>query len=287
MKAPGVEKPERFFGDDARGSKWGGVARRGAHNASIDPGGPRSKVEEEEAVAPPERTDERWERVVPGKQPPKRTKNRKRTVDLPHISDSHMRGMSEEQRKRTRRRLGDAAEDFLAERFGDVEKVLAPLAKQHPQIPEVQELYGLTLYRLGKWRPAITALEMFGILTGDVDQLPVLADCHRALGRHGETRSIWDELRAAGPDAPTMTEGRIVMSGSMADQGDLQGAIRLLEQGSVRSKSPKEHHLRLWYALADLYERAGERQRARRGFDRIEATEPGYGDVSARIRSLG
>lgn len=287
MKAPGVEKPERFFGDDARGSKWGGVARRGAHNASIDPGGPRSKVEEEEAVAPPERTDERWERVVPGKQPPKRTKNRKRTVDLPHISDSHMRGMSEEQRKRTRRRLGDAAEDFLAERFGDVEKVLAPLAKQHPQIPEVQELYGLTLYRLGKWRPAITALEMFGILTGDVDQLPVLADCHRALGRHGETRSIWDELRAAGPDAPTMTEGRIVMSGSMADQGDLQGAIRLLEQGPVRSKSPKEHHLRLWYALADLYERAGERQRARRGFDRIEATEPGYGDVSARIRSLG
>ena len=57
---------------------------------------------------------------------------------------------------------------------------------------------------------------MFGILTGDVDQLPVLADCHRALGRHGETRSIWDELRAAGPDAPTMTEGRIVMSGSIA-----------------------------------------------------------------------
>ena len=58
MKAPGVEKPERFFGTDARGSKWGGVARRGAHNASIDPGGPRSKGEEEEAVAPPERTDE-------------------------------------------------------------------------------------------------------------------------------------------------------------------------------------------------------------------------------------
>jgi hypothetical protein len=286
-KGPGVERPERFFGNDARGSKWGGVARRGAHNASIDPGGPRSKAEENEAVAPPERTDERWERVRPGKEPPKRSKNRKRTVDLPQISESHMRGMSDEQRKRTRRRLGDAAEDFLAERFGDVEKVLAPLSKQYPQIPEVQELYGLTLYRLGKWSAAITALEMFGILTGDIDQLPVLADCHRALGRHGETRSIWEELRAAGPDAPTMTEGRIVMSGSMADQGDLQGAIRLLEQGPVRSKSPKEHHLRLWYALADLYERAGERQRARRGFDRIESTEPGYADVYARIRSLG
>jgi len=144
----------------------------------------------------------------------------------------------------------------------------------------------LTLYRLGRWTAALGELEMFAELTGDVDQLPVAADCNRALGRHTEVRALWDELRHAGPAAPIMVEGRIVMAGSLADQDDVVGAIRLLEQGPVRAKQARDHHLRLWYALADLYERAGDHQRARRGFERIEQAEPGYVDVAERLDAL-
>lgn len=83
-----------------------------------------------------------------------------------------------------------------------------------------------------------------------------------------------------------MTEGRIVMAGAMADIGDVAGGIRLLEQGPLKPKKPRDHHVRLWYALADLYERAGDHQRARRGFERIDQVEPGYADVSGRLESL-
>ena len=112
-----------------------------------------------------------------------------------------------------------------------------------------------------------------------------MADCYRALGEV-KLRHLWDELRASGPEAAIMTEGRIVMAGAMADIGDVAGGIRLLEQGPLKPKKPRDHHVRLWYALADLYERAGDHQRARRGFERIDQVEPGYADVSGRLESL-
>jgi len=147
-------------------------------------------------------------------------------------------------------------------------------------------LYGLNQYRLGRWRPAITALEIAHQLSGDVDQLPVLADSHRALGNTAEVERLWDELRMSGPEAAIMVEGRIVAAGAKADNDDLEGAIRLLEQGPVKSKKIQDYHLRLWYALSDLYERAGEYQKARRGFERILALEPAYMDVNKRLDEL-
>ena len=62
-----------------------------------------------------------------------------------------------------------------------------------------RELYGLTLYRMGRWREAIRELEAFGEVSASVDQLPVVADSHRALGHHREVDRLWDELRRGAP----------------------------------------------------------------------------------------
>ncbi|HIF66250.1 MAG TPA: hypothetical protein EYQ34_06580 [Acidimicrobiia bacterium] len=283
QRGPGVEKPERHFGDKARGSKWGGVARRGAHNASIDPGGPRPS--NDDVTRPPRRDDDRWERVNDSSrsQEPRR---RQPQLPLPELDDVHTRDLSERDRNRLLKQLREAGEQFLSERFGAVEDILRPLVKKHPRVPDLQELYGLTLYRLGLWRQALDRLERFTYMTGTVDQLPVMADCHRALGEYDAVRRLWDELRVAGPEASVMTEGRIVMAGALADVGDLAGGIRLLEKGPIQTKKARDYHLRLWYALSDLYERAGDHQRASRGFERIRTVEPDYADVAYRLTSL-
>ena len=52
-------------------------------------------------------------------------------------------------------------------------------------------------------------------------------------------------------------------------------------------KSPKEYHLRLWYALADLEERAGNLARARELFHQVRRAEPGFADVAERLATLG
>jgi hypothetical protein len=97
---------------------------------------------------------------------------------------------------------------------------------------------------------------------------------------------LWDELRAASPSAELVTEGRIVMAGSLADRNDFARAISLLEQSFSFPKRPMPHHLRRAYVLADLYERSGDLPKARTMFGRIENVDPDFADVRLRVRAL-
>jgi tetratricopeptide (TPR) repeat protein len=118
------------------------------------------------------------------------------------------------------------------------------------------------------------------------EQHPVLADCYRALGRHAQVEELWEELRAASPSADLVAEGRIVMAGSLADQRRLSDAIALLERAKLPTKRPQEHHLRVAYALADLYERAGDAPKARQLFMVVATTDADFADVRSRLKAL-
>jgi tetratricopeptide (TPR) repeat protein len=189
-------------------------------------------------------------------------------------------------RERAERTLKAATEDFHHGRFRDARAKLRPLAEQAPRVAAVRELHGLTLYRLGRWKLAVRELEAFRSLTGSVEQDPVLADCYRGLRRYDRVQELWRELRAARPPEPLLMEGRIVVAGALADQGRLSDAISLLSHSMGRGLRTKEHHLRAAYALADLYERAGDLPQARELFQRIADYDPQFVDVQARLAAL-
>lgn len=197
------------------------------------------------------------------------------------------RAVGRDRAARIESRLKEAAKAFDGERFGEARKILAPLVEQAPTSVALRELNGLTLYRLGRWKAAAEELEVFRELSGSTDQHPVLADCYRAQGRWAEVDDLWEELRAASPSAELVTEGRIVTAGSLADRGKLPDAIALLDKGFRWPKRPLVHHLRRAYALADLYERAGDVPRARSLFARIAQADPDFGDVESRRDALG
>ncbi len=265
---------------------WGLVARRGADAARRDDG--RGYSQEREAGGGAESGGEAWVRSDrprgSGKSKRARRKPAPYKVDIP---ETHLSGLTAAQKARVVRRLGEAAEAYDGERYEEARRVLADLVRRFGDIPEVIELYGLTLYRLGRWRGSIDQLGRWADLTGSVDQLPVVADCHRAMGHRGRVAEIWEELRQSSPEPAILTEGRIVAAGALADEGRLDAAIRLLEKGPVRTRAPREHHLRLWYSLADLYERSGDLSSARRGFRRLAAVDPDFVDVGERLASLG
>jgi predicted Zn-dependent protease len=181
----------------------------------------------------------------------------------------------------------EAATAYEHERYKDARRVLDVLRERYPQSSAVRELYGLTLYRLGRFREAEKELESVVGPTGSTEQHPVLMDCRRAQGRFDDVRALWDELREASPSGELVTEGRIVMAGALADDGRLGEAIQLLERGPLRPKRVQPHHLRLWYALADLEERAGNIPRARNLFEDIRRREAQFVDVAERLAALG
>ena len=182
-------------------------------------------------------------------------------------------------------RLGEASHAYDRERYAEALRIVRPLADMAPTSAAVRELHGLTLYRLGRWSQAIHELDAYRQLTGSSDQNPVLMDCHRALRRYRDVQTLWDELRRASPSADAVAEGRIVMAGALADQGNFPSAIRLLDRASTVRK-PRGRHLRQWYALADLLDRAGDIPRARDLFNRLASLDPDAFDTRERLLAL-
>jgi hypothetical protein len=165
-------------------------------------------------------------------------------------------------------------------------RMLRPYRELFPEAAELREMLGVTYYRLGKWSLAQKELEVFVGLTGSTEQHPVLMDTNRALGRFKRVEQLWEELRAVSPGAEIVTEGRIVYAGAQADQGKIDQAIHTLERAPANPKRVLPHHLRLWYALADLHERAGDIPSARSLFRKISAQDPGFVDVAERLAAL-
>jgi tetratricopeptide (TPR) repeat protein len=180
------------------------------------------------------------------------------------------------------RLLMEAADAFAHEREREALRILRPLRDQLPDSPSVRELTGLCQYRIGNYAAAAKELEAYAELTGSVDQNPVLMDCYRAQRRWRKVDAAWEDLAATSPNAEAVAEGRIVLAGSQ-----LGTALETLRKRGANVRNPKEHHLRLWYALADLEDRAGNHAAARDLFDRVRRSEPGYADVAERLAALG
>lgn len=180
-----------------------------------------------------------------------------------------------------------AADAFSRDHEREALRLLRPLRDALPDSPSVRELLGLTQYRLGHYPAATKELEAFVELTGSVEQHPVLMDSYRAQRRWRKVDERWRQLTAASPGADVVTEGRIVAAGALADRGRIDEAIALLTRADKKVSRPKSHHLRLWYALGDLEERAGNVPRARALFQRVRREDAGFADVAERLATLG
>ena len=186
-----------------------------------------------------------------------------------------------------RERLLGAFVSLERERYAEARRIGNQLAREMSGVSAVHELIGLANYRLGEWRKAAAALERAQTLHPDPDTMPILMDSLRALGRHDEVGQVWKELRQASPGHETMAEGRIIMAGSFADKGEFAAAIAEMQPARSKPKRVRDHHLRQWYMLADLLDRAGDTVGAVRFFERIAMSDADFVDVRQRLRALG
>jgi len=266
-------------------------ARRG-------PRGPRDPDAERARIA--ERTLDLWEEVdtavrdeaieaaARAARAPGRPSRREQPPLDPGIA-AEIRANAADRRvaERTISRLAQASEALERDRLDEARRLVTPIVKSFPGIGAVHELAGLVAYRLGNWRTAARELEAAQALQPNVGLLPVLADAYRALQRWDDVERVWREVREISPAHEILAEGRIVAAGALADQGDLPGALRTMEKVSAEPKRVRDYHLRQWYVLGDLHDRAGNTLEAVRWFELVRRHDADFVDVAQRLRGLG
>ena len=182
--------------------------------------------------------------------------------------------------------FSEAAGAFMADDYDEAIR-LGEQAK-HIALRSVaaRELLGLAYYRVGKWNEAAKELAAFRRLSGSTEQNPVLADTYRALGRPDKALEYCREIDRRSVDEAVYYEGAIVGAGALADMGKVDEAIGLLERLDLNPGNAQEHHLRAWYALADLLERRGRFTQARDLFQAVAAADADLTDASERAQKL-
>jgi tetratricopeptide (TPR) repeat protein len=141
------------------------------------------------------------------------------------------------------------------------------------RIAVVREAAGETAYAAGHYAEALSELRSAKRMNGATDYLPIMADCHRALGNPEQAIKLAKSPSVANFSSEAKAEMTLVEAGARRDMGQLDAALRTLELAPLTSKSRSAWVVRLRYAYADTLEAAGREEDALAWFHRTHAID--------------
>ncbi|HRK44739.1 MAG TPA: tetratricopeptide repeat protein, partial [Nocardioides sp.] len=142
-----------------------------------------------------------------------------------------------------------------------------------PRIAVVREAAGEAAYASGHYAEALSDLRAAKRMNGATAYLPIMADCHRALGQPDQAVKLAKSPSVAGFPPAAKAEMTIVEAGARRDMGQVDAALRILEQAPLNSKSREPWVVRLRYAYADALAEAGRTDDALAWFHRTQAID--------------
>jgi tetratricopeptide (TPR) repeat protein len=156
-----------------------------------------------------------------------------------------------------------------------------------PRSASVREIIGLALYRLDRFREALTEMQAYRRMSGRADQNHIIADCLRAVGRPDRAVPLAEEaLAARGVPLAAKTESVIVAASALADQGKYDHALGLLRRIRTKDDVSGPEVIRVWYVTGDILARAGRTQDAAREFRKILRHDASAYDAAERMAQL-
>ena len=151
----------------------------------------------------------------------------------------------------------------------------------------VREATGEAAYAAGHYAEALAELRAAKRMNGATDYLPIMADCHRALGQPEQALKLARSPAVANFHPAAKAEMTLVEAGARRDLGQLDAALRTLELAPLQSKSREPWVVRLRYAYADTLEAAGRDNDALTWFHRTHAVDSQQlTDAAARAEAL-
>jgi tetratricopeptide (TPR) repeat protein len=137
----------------------------------------------------------------------------------------------------------------------------------------VREATGEAAYAAGHYAEALAELRAAKRMNGATAYLPIMADCHRALGHPDQALKLAKSPAVANFAPEAKAEMILVEAGARRDLGQLDAALRTLETAPLNSKSRAPWVARLRYAYADTLLAAGRETDALAWFHRTQAID--------------
>ena len=176
--------------------------------------------------------------------------------ELDRSVSRQLRGLPEKLAARVARHLVAAGLLLEADPQTAYQHTLAARARA-ARIAVVREACGEAAYAAGEYAEALSELRAAKRMNGAKDYLAVMADCERALGRPEKALALAKNAATTKLPEDLKAEVTIVEAGARRDLGEIDAAIRTLENAPLRSRSRAEWVVRLRYAYADTLLAAG------------------------------
>jgi len=155
------------------------------------------------------------------------------------------------------------------------------------RVAVVREACGEAAYAAGEYAEALAELRAARRMNGLQAYLPVMADCERALGRPQKALDLAQSPAVSNLEPDQRAEMTIVAAGARRDLGEIEAALRTLENAPLRSRSRAPWVARLRYAYADTLLAAGRREEAVEWFHRTAGIDSeGLTDAAQRLAEL-
>lgn len=199
---------------------------------------------------------------------------------------AQLKGLPEKLASRVARHLAAAGLLVDADPETAYQHTLAARARAS-RLAVVREATGEAAYAAGHYAEALAELRAAKRMNGVTAYLPIMADCHRALGQPDQALKLArsEAVRNFAPEAKA--EMTLVEAGARRDMGQLDAALRTLELAPLHSQSRAAWVVRLRYAYADTLAAAGRETEALEWFHRTHGIDSDeITDAAARAEEL-
>ncbi|GGO74617.1 tetratricopeptide repeat protein [Nocardioides deserti] len=192
--------------------------------------------------------------------------------ELDRAITAQLKGMPEKLAARVARHLAAAGSLIDTDPETAYQHTLAARSRA-PRLAVVREAAGEAAYAAGHYAEALAELRAAKRMNGSPAYLPIMADCHRALGNPDQSLKLAKSPSVANFAPEAKAEMTIVEAGARRDMGQLDAALRTLELAPLTSKTRASWVVRLRYTYADTLEAAGRLTDALAWFHRTHAID--------------
>ena len=192
--------------------------------------------------------------------------------ELDRSVSGQLKGLPEKLAARVARHLAAAGLVIDSDPETAYQHTLAAKARAS-RLAVVREATGEAAYAAGHYAEALAELRAAKRMNGATAYLPIMADCHRALGHPDQALKLAKSPSVRNFAPAAKAEMTIVEAGARRDMGQLDAALRTLELAPLTSKSREPWVVRLRYAYADTLEAAGRENDALAWFHRTHAID--------------